>query len=128
MVFIKENELQTIQKNNKLNTVYRMDEKGCGGAYHRYSITENTTEENVIYPISEIVFQKGPRNEEGSTRGVLDVDLLEIVKDRLSSFQEGDFACAENEKALQHISEALFWMNQRVENRAKRGVLGTNMK
>ena len=77
---------------------------------------------------TEIKFQKGPRNEEGSIGGVLDVDLLEIVRDRLKDFQSGDFRCRENACALTHIEEALMWMNKRVEDRAERRVLGTYEK
>jgi hypothetical protein len=57
--------------------------------------------------------------------GVLDVDLLEIVRDRLKAFQTGDYATRENACAITHIEEALMWMNKRVEDRAERGVLGT---
>lgn len=30
-------ELNTIQKREKLNKVYAVDEKGCGGANHQYN-------------------------------------------------------------------------------------------
>ncbi len=56
---------------------------------------------------------------------MLDCDLLEIVRDRLKCFQEGDYRCRENAIALTHIEEALLWMNKRVEDRAERNVLGT---
>lgn len=77
---------------------------------------------------TEIKFQKGPRNADDSIGGVLDVDLLEIVRDRLIHFQNGEFATRENACALTHIEEALMWMNKRVEDRAERGVLGTTEK
>ena len=67
-------------------------------------------------------------NEDGSIGGVLDVDLLEIVRDRLKCFQSGEFATRENACALTHIEEALMWMNKRKEDRAERGVLGTYQK
>lgn len=60
--------------------------------------------------------------------GVLDTDLLEIVRDRLNDFQNGKFATRENAVALTHIEEALLWMNKRVEDRIERNVLGTNNK
>lgn len=120
-------ELNTIQKRNKLNTVYRVGEPGPGGAHHDYIIKLHGVE-NLPYevPLPTVQFQMGPRNELNSRPGVLDVDLLEIVRDRLRSFQAGGFACRENALALTHIEEALMWMNKRTEDRAERGVLGTN--
>ena len=111
-------ELSTIQKRNNLNEVYAADETGPGNANHVYFI--KCDDEPVV-----IAFQKGPRIDPESTRGVLDVDLLEIVRDRLKGFQSGDFSCRENACALTHIEEALMWLNKRVEDRAERNVLGT---
>lgn len=114
-------ELIRIQKDHNLNTVYAADEPGIGNANHEYIVMCDDT------PV-EIPFQNGPRSEEGSIRGILDVDLLEIVRDRLKGFQSGEFSCRENACALTHIEEALMWMNKRVTDRAQRGVLGTNSK
>lgn len=116
--------LSTIQKKDKLNTVYRADEVGPGNGYHDYVIADGQTND----PICFIQFQKGPRKEEGSRRGVIDEDLLEIVRDRLKAFQSGPYATRENACALTHIEEALMWMNKRKEDRAERGVLGTYQK
>ena len=115
-------ELSTIQKREKLNTVYATDEKGVGGANHTYDIK---TDDGFVFPI---VFQHGPRKQTSSTHGVLDTDLLEIVRDRLRGFQSGEYSCRENACALTHIEEALMWMNKRVEDRIERGVLGTDKK
>lgn len=54
--------------------------------------------------------------------------MLEIVRDRLRCFQQGEFSTRENAIALTHIEEALLWMNKRVEDRIERNVLGTNNK
>ena len=86
-----ERKLSTIQKRENLNTVYAIDEAGCGGASHVYRITPNGGE----YPSQDIQFQNGPRNSEDSIHGVLDTDLLEIVRDRLKGFQSGEFSCRE---------------------------------
>lgn len=121
--------LSTIQKREKLNDVYAMDDKGNGGANHTYAVHkcgETPTIENE--PMVIIQFQDGARKLSGSTHGVLDTDLLEIVRDRLRGFQGGEFACRENACALTHIEEALMWMNRRVEDRIERNVLGTNNK
>ncbi len=118
--------IETVQKQEKLNEVYAVDEKGNGGAYHRYEIiaTPVDTDARTQY----IQFQNGARKEESSIHGVIDSDLLEIVKHRLECFQEGQFPSVYNEKALHHITEALIWMNKRVEDRIARNVLGTNNK
>lgn len=115
--------LSTIQKRNKLNYVHAIDEL-TNYANHEYCITRSDTGEL----ITKIQFQKGPRNEKDSVHGVIDTDLLEIVKDRLQGFQSSEFATRENEFALHHIEEALMWMNRRVEDRAERNVLGTYNK
>jgi len=119
--------LSTIQKREKLNEVYAVDEKGNGGANHVYDITWDASNNGYI-STHKIVFQNGARKLSNSTHGVLDTDLLEIVRHRLQGFQKGDFATRENACALTHIEEALMWMNRRVEDRIERNVLGTNNK
>lgn len=121
--------LSTIQKRGKLNEVYAVGERGNGGAYHQYNIVGLPVDENGIGQFQEIIhFQNGARKNSDSIHGVLDTDLLEIVRDRLKCFQSGEFACRENACALTHIEEALMWMNRRVEDRIERNVLGTNNK
>ena len=120
--------LSTIQKREKLNDVYVLDEKGAGGAYHNYSITDVKISDGGYLEYANLKFQKGARKDENSIHGVLDTDLLEIVRHRLQCFQQGDFATRENEVALTHIEEALLWMNKRVEDRIERNVLGTYNK
>lgn len=121
-------QLSTIQKRNNLNKVYRYGEPGPGGAYHEYDVYRADDDLENGNPVIVIQFQKGPRNDPDSQHGVLDGDLLEIVRDRLRAFQAGTFACRENACALTHIEEALMWMNKRAEDRAERGVLGTMQK
>jgi hypothetical protein len=121
------NKLTTIQKREKLNDVYAADEKGNGGANHIYDITWDK-DNNGYISTQRIMFQNGPRKEKSSEHGVLDTDLLEIVRHRLQSFQQGEFATRENAIALTHIEEALLWMNKRVEDRIEKGVLGTTNK
>lgn len=116
--------LSTIQKREKLNEVFAIDEIGPGGANHKYGICENGEK----YKFAEIQFQCGPRKDSTSQHGVIDTDLLEIVRDRLKSFQAGPFSSKENACALTHIEEALMWMNRRVEDRIERNVLGKNEK
>lgn len=124
--------LSTIQKRENLNSVYAVDEIGPGGANHCYAIfnTEQEEEQRIASynPMLEIQLQCGPRKEENSVHGAIDTDLLEIVRDRLKSFQAGPFSSRENACALTHIEEALMWMNRRVEDRIERNVLGKNQK
>lgn len=122
--------LSTIQKREKLNSVYAVDEKGCGGANHHYKVVYSTIDfdDRIEKTAADIQFQCGPRKEFDSVHGVLDADLLEIVRDRLKGFQSGEYACRENACALTHIEEALMWMNRRVEDRIERNVLGTEEK
>jgi len=116
--------LSTIQKREKLNNVYILDNLGNGGAYHNYSISDANSGKALV----DIQFQNGARKLDNSIHGVIDSDLLEIVRNRLWCFQQGDFASRENAIALTHIEEALMWMNRRVEDRIERGVLGENKK
>ena len=127
--------LDTIQKENKLNAVYRYGNVGPGGAYHDYAVvmtrsdvTEDGFQVGGLITSAKIEFQNGPRTDPNARMGVLDCDLLEIVRDRLTAFQAGPYACEENAQALFHIEEALGWMAKRVEDRAKRNVLGTYEK
>ena len=116
--------LLEIQTEERLNHAYSVGEVGPGGAYHDYVIRRADNGE----VLAEIKYQKGPRKDPSSRHGVLENDLLEIVMDRLSAFQAGEFACTENEEALQHVHAALLALNKRVENRIARGVLGKNEK
>ena len=121
--------LSTIQKRENLNHIYRMGEPGPGGAYHDYDIYEaHYSPETQELPMACIEFQKGPRNDPNARHGILDSDLLEIVRDRLKAFQSGPMATEYNAQALRHIEEALMWMNRRVEDRIERQVLGTMEK
>lgn len=116
--------LSVIQKNNNPHAIFRNGGKGPGGGYHDYTIMD-AKERNVI---ALVRFQKGARNDPKAQAGVLDADLLEIVRDRLTEFNEGEFATRENACAITHIEEALMWMAKRAHDRAERGVLGTYNK
>lgn len=122
--------LSTIQKRNNLNSIYRCGDVGPGGACHDYCVALDDSSQLLDIADTEVYiqFQKGARKDGHARHGVLDVDLLEIVRDRLAAFQAGEFACRENAIALTHIEEALLWMNKRVEDRAERRVLGTYEK
>ncbi len=125
-------------KVNPANDVLKievLDEPGAGGANHLYSITGFNTGSNPSCPFTErygqpsdhttILFQNGPITEAG-VNGVTQEVLLEIVADRLRSFQAGPFACRENALALTKVEEAQHWLQQRTLARMRRGVEGTH--
>lgn len=120
--------LNTIQKRNNLNTVYRDGKPGPGGAYYDYVVSFGEVPPESDTDMVRIQFQCGPRADSTSRKGISNVDLLEIVRDQLRAFQGGEFACRENSCALAHIEEALMWLNRRAEDRAERKVLGTTEK
>lgn len=117
--------LNMIQKRNNMNDVYRVGDRKPGGDYSDYYIYPvGADPETTELPLAVLEFQDGPRLDPNSRHGILDHELLEIVRDRLKGFQNGPYATRENACALTHIEEALMWMNKRVEDRAERGVLG----
>lgn len=118
--------LITVQTQEKLNEVYAVDEKGNGGANHKYEIIAIPVDTDARTQVIQL--QNGARNEEGSIHGVIDSDLLEIVRHRLTAFQEGPYSSEYNQEALYHINEALKWLNKRVEDRIKRNILGRHQK
>ena len=127
--------LSTIQKRENLNEVYA-GEKGVGGASHDYMIVKagsvEVGEDTITVKPEDILeaihFQEGARKDPNAIHGLLDEDLLEIVRDRLKGFQAGPYATRENACALTHVEEALMWLSKRVEDRIERNVLGTYEK
>lgn len=115
--------LKTLQKTKRLNEIYAIDTKGYNGSNHQYAIVSedfpNTKNKyyNEEYLVDTVIqFQYGAREEEGSIPGVLDIDLLEIVKDRLLSLNE-EFFTTEVTHAIMHIESALIWMNKQAEDK-----------
>jgi hypothetical protein len=120
-------QLVTVQKREKLNAVFALDEKGNGGANHVYRVISTTVDGHGDYDVFDTIkFQDGGRKEEGSKHGIIDSDLIEIVLDRMKSFQAGPFSSRENAIVITKLEEVLMWMNRRVEDRIERNVLGTN--
>ena len=107
--------------------VFCLDEPSGGGAYYVYEIGNSG---GVIPPDASAIFgkvyvQNGPVREVG-INGCHQEDLLIIVIDRLQHFQKGEFACRENDLALQKIEEALHWLRHRTNGRIARNVEGTH--
>ena len=114
---------------NYYTEVFALDEKGAGGASHKYEIRQvpsphATISEEEIY--AKIKFQTGGVNETG-INGCHNEDLISIVIDRLQGFQSGNFSCRENAIAITKLEEALLWLNKRTNDRNKRGVQGKSV-
>lgn len=75
--------------------------------------------------LATIQFQEGPMKE-AESNGIFHEDLLHIVKNRLHHFQKSPYASVENERALQHVSQAIIALHERTKNRESRGVKGTS--
>jgi len=110
-------------------SIFTMDEKGPGGAYHKYEIhnDKNVPDIMVRNCICKVDMQKGPVKEAG-VNGCQNEDLIAIIIDRLECFQSGGFSCYENGEALFKLHEALHWMNHRTADRERRNVEGYNKK
>lgn len=111
-------EIPRIQRSNRLNRVYALDEPGPGGARHVYRVERDGV------PLAEIHFQRGPRKDPNAVPGVTEADFYDILNDRLTAFQSGDFKCQANVDALNHTVAAASALAERARDRAERGVLG----
>lgn len=124
-------EITTHQVNpvNDLVRIHVVDEPGPGGAHHQYMVTlpewTRAPDGSGAKGVWDIQFQKGPIGEVG-VNGLTQEVLLAILEDRLQSFQDGPFACQENEEALKHVREAQGILHRRTLARMGRGVEGTN--
>lgn len=99
-------------------------ERGFGGASHQYYLCRAEDQDNK--PAGEfgsVFFQNGAIKESG-VNGCQNEDLLAIVLDRLSAFQNSEFKCRENALAITKLEEALHCLNHRTAERKKRGVEG----
>lgn len=113
----------TTDLNSRLK-VEVLDGPGAGGACHQYRISENTDGESVL-PAYIVKFQNGPLKMKG-LNGVSNEVILAIVQDRLEGFQSGQFACQDNEMALQAVKDAISALQKRTRDRLDRGVEGKN--
>lgn len=71
-----------------------------------------------------ILLQNGVIPEVG-VNGVTAEDLLKVVEETYVCFQEGQFACQENEEVLQHVRGALSAIAKRLNRRKDEGTEGT---
>lgn len=72
-----------------------------------------------------VKFQDGPVGVVGVNGATQEV-LTAILIDRLTCFQESQWACEENAEALAHYEAALAALKRRTQKRVDRGVEGTH--
>lgn len=92
-------------------------------SYHNFLVRNVHTGDT----LTKINFQKGPVKENG-LNGIFHEDLIGMIILRLEEFQKSEWACKENEMALQKLNEALMWLRKRTTDRQRRGVIGTMKK
>ena len=109
-------------RENLHTEVLCLDEPGQGGACHHYIIVNKHTREL----LSVITFQNGPVQAVSGVNGGYQEDLMAIVRDRLEHFQNGDYACRENQLALDDLESSIARLNQRTVERERRNVEGTH--
>jgi hypothetical protein len=116
-------ENQRVVRKTENTTVVCLDRPVApGNGCHKYEIVTEKTKE-YIQRWAVINFQNGPIKTSG-TNGCQIEDLVEIIIDRLRYFQNGKFACRENEIALQKLEEGLLWLEKRTADWKARGVEG----
>lgn len=100
------------------------------GAHHLYRVSACDAIGDLVGGqgrLARIEFQKGPIKEAG-VNGCNEMDLLAIVSHRLQCFQDTEFACQENEQALEGVKVAMAALHSRTKSRMARGVEGTSLQ
>lgn len=99
--------------------------------YNEESINFNAPNEYIVLRINDnkelgnFKFQNGPIKEAG-INGLFNEDLIAIVIDRLEHFQNSEFHCKENNKAIEKLQESLMWLRKRTNGRKQKGIEGTH--
>lgn len=102
---------------NKDLSIIVTDDPGHGGANHVYSIEKHDPCDPTGHNSWKVIlkFQSGPIKEHG-VNGITEGALLEIIADRLRSFQAGEHGCRENAIAILNIETAQLWLHKRTLN------------
>lgn len=111
--------------NNEI-TIKVIDEPGPGGACHAYNIDgpiEKFRSEQAPKFRCAIRFQKGPIGEVG-VNGITSEALLAVLIDRHRGFASGPYPSRDNAIALTHMEDALLRLQNRTNDRIRRGVEG----
>jgi hypothetical protein len=94
-----------------------------GNASHFYACSYTSDEGNTSTQL--LSFQNGPIGVVG-TNGITHEVLLAILIDRLECFQDSKYANEYNQRALEHLTNALNALIARTAEREARGVEGTH--
>lgn len=113
---------------NELIDVLAEDE-AVNGAHHRYGFYRKSDVPggDTLF-VGFLQFQRGARNEPGSTPGLLSTAVLAALIDHHKAFQNGPYPSRENALVITKLEEALHWLRARADERAARGVLGKEQK
>lgn len=103
--------------------VFAVDDAGSGGACHEYQVHVVPDHNEPSSEVVTVKYQHGPIKEVG-INGITDEALLAIVEDRLQAFSGGELPSRQGALARTHVQQALFWLRDRQEERARRGVAG----
>jgi hypothetical protein len=107
------------------------DDRGPDGSNHRYDLlgfqTGGNASESLGFdnPSLSILFQNGPVPANGAN-GITIESLYAVICHRLEAFQDGPYACVENQAALEHTQKALEALKSRTAKRVAKGVEGKN--
>lgn len=104
-----------------------IDQPGAGGANHQYLVSWPSDAPKGARQQVLIQFQNGPIAEAG-VNGLTQEVLLAIIADRLQCFQNGPYACTENQAALNHVLEAARVLASRTKKRVDQGIEGTSQQ
>jgi hypothetical protein len=95
---------------------------GAGGAFTQYTLNyfNKVTGQ---FPQCSLKFQVG--NPAEGINGLSNEALLAVLISRMEGFQSGQFACMQNETALNCCKTAMEFLKARTSERCNRGVEGT---
>ena len=106
--------------------VFASEERGPGNAPIEYIIADKKLAGSVINTDESfgfIKFQNGVIPENG-VNGATNEDLLEILIDRLTGFQTGEYPCGENMMAIRALKTAMMFLDRRTLRRRRSNIEG----
>lgn len=109
------------------------DEPGSGNANHAYLLTGLDFSNNPSYDEASpagsllVLFQNGTIPDMG-VNGLTPEALLAVCAHRLQGFQNGQFACAANQTALDCVKSAIHALQERTRDRLARQVEGKHQQ
>lgn len=125
---VKYHHLKGVNASAEPLQVLAVDTPGPDGASNHYQIldvSQANTGPDADRLLGDIRFQHGPIREAG-VNGVSVEAQLAVLIDRLEGFQDGPYACVQNERVLDHLHDALRWLHRRTQERLTRGVEGVS--